>query len=254
MYIVKENGTWKVRLKDGTACLEGKVDNATEIYSANVVVNNNGKYGIYNIETDLKIPVEYEFLAHTFDDKYIAKKEGKFGIINTSNEVLVQFEYADITYNKHTDYLKAKTAQGAYSYITRNMEVKVTAGEETILNGYISLNINGETKYYDYKLNEKSNKDVYTSNTLFIKKENGKYGFVDKNGKTVVECKYEDAREQNDYGCSAVKENGKWGAIDQHGKIVVSPTYILKDENEIDFIGRWHRTADLNANYYTDAE
>lgn len=254
MYVVSTNGNWQVVLQDGTACLEGKVNNATEICGANIIVNNNGKYGVYNIETDLKIPTEYEFLTHAFDDKYIAKKQGKYGIINENNDVLVQFEYEDMIYNKQTDYFKAKNSDGAYSYITRNMEAKVKAGDETIINGYISIVENGETKYYDYKLDEKSNKDVYSTNTLFIKKENGKYGFVDKNGKTIVECKYEDAREQNDYGFSAIKLDGKWGAIDQYGKVVIQPTYVLKDNNEANFIGKWHASADTNAYYFTDVQ
>ena len=254
MYIVNNNGAWQVIIKDGTAFLEGKVENATEINGANIIVNNGGKYGIYNIETDLKIPVEYEFLTHAFDDKYIAKKEGKYGIINLNNEVLVQFEYEDIKYNKQTDYLKAKITEGSYAYLSRNLEVKVKAGEETIINGFIKFVINGEVKYYDYKLDEKTNKDVYTANTLFIKKENGKYGFTDKNGKVVVECKYEDAREQNDYGYSSIKLNGKWGTVDQYGNVVIQPVYTLKDENEIDFIGKWHASADKNANYFTDAQ
>ena len=253
MYVVN-NGTWQVILKDGTAFLEGKVDNATEINGTNIVVNNGGKYGIYNIETDLKIPFEYEFLTHAFDDKYIAKKQGKYGVINLNNEVLVQFEYEGIKYNKQTDYLKARISDGNYAYISRNLEVKIKAGDETILNGGIKLVVNGEVKYYDFKLDERSNKDVYTANTLFIKKENGKYGFTDKNGKVVVECKYEDAREQNDYGFSAIKQNGKWGAIDQYGNVVIAPLYTLKDENEIDFIGKWHASADKNANYFTDVQ
>lgn len=151
MYVVKYDGAWKVVLKDGTACLEGKVDNATEVCGANVIVNNNGKFGVYNIETDLKIPTEYEYLTHAFDDKYVARKQGKYGIINENNDVLVQFEYDDIKYNKQTDYFKAKNSDGSYTYISKNMEAKVKAGDETIINGYISLVVNGELKYYDFK-------------------------------------------------------------------------------------------------------
>ena len=86
-----------------------------------------------------------------------------------------------------------------------------------------------------------------------ISKQNGKYGFTDKNGKIIVDCIYEDAREQNDSGYCAVKANGKWGAIDQQGKIAISPIYNINDANRIDFIGRWYAGADTNANYYTDA-
>ena len=138
--------------------------------------------------------------------------------------------------------------------MTRDLSVKITAGEEKVLNGFISITNGSDIKYYNYKLEEKSNKDVYTSNTLFITKENGKYGFIDKDGKVVVEAKYDDAREQNDYGYVAVKKDGKWGAIDQFGNMVVEPKYELTNNDEIDFIGKWHVCADKNANYYTDVE
>ena len=253
-YIVKENGTWKVVAEDGTTYLEGKVSNITSMENGCVIVIENGKYGVINIADEIKIPSEYEDLAYMFEDKYIAKKDGKFGIINTNNETVVDFKYSEIKYNKTTDYIKAKNENGTYDYMTRDLSVKLTAGEETVFNGFISINNGNEIKYYNYKLEEKSNKDVYTANTLFIKKENGKYGFIDKDGKTIVEAKYDDATEQNDYGYVAVKKDGKWGAIDQYGNVVVEPKYALENNKVIDFIGKWHVCADSNANYYTDAE
>lgn len=253
-YIVKENGTWKVITEDETSFLEGKVADAVSMNNGDVIVNTNGKYSVLNIETDLKIPAEYESISYMFEDKYIAKKDGKFGIINAGNEPVVDFKYADITYNKTTDYIKAKNEDGTFDYMTRDLSVKLTAGDESILNGYISISTNGEIKYYNYKLEEKSNKDVYSTNTLFIKKENGKYGFTDKDGNTIVEAIYEDAREQNDYGFVAVKKNGKWGSLDQYGKIAIEPMYNLDNNKVIDFIGKWHISADMNAHYYTDAE
>ena len=253
-YIVKENGTWKVIEENGTTYLEGKVANAQSMNNGNVVVNDSGKYGILNIETDSKIPAEYEALTYMFDDKYIAKKDGKFGIIDTNNDIKVEFKYSDITYNLSTDYIKAKNENGTYDYITRDLAVKLTAGEETVLKGFISIKNGKDVKYYNYKLEEKSNKDVFTTNTLFAINQDGKYGFVNKEGKVVVEAKYDEVTEQNDYGFVAVKKDGKWGAIDQDGNVVVEPKYALNNNKVIDFIGKWHVCADSNANYYTDAE
>lgn len=254
MYIVKLDGTWKVSLSDGTVYLDGKVANATGMNNGNVIVNDKSKYGVLNIQTDLLIPSEYEFLSYVYEDKYIAKKDGKFGIINTNNEVVVEFKYADIAYNKDTDYIKAKNENNTFDYMTRDLTVKLTAGDETVLKGFISVKNNGETKYYNYKLEEKSNKDVYTSNTLFITKSNGKYGFVNKDGKVVVEPIYDDATEQNDYGYVSVKKDGKWGAIDQYGNIVIQPTYTLNNNSLVEFVGKWHSSVDKNANYYTDTQ
>lgn len=253
-YVVKENGVWKVVAEDGTAYLEGKVGNVTSMNNGNVITIENGKYGVINIASEIKVPSEYENLAYLFDDKYAAKKDGKYGIINTNNETVVDFKYEDIQYNKLTDYIKARNSDGTYDYITRNLSVKLTAGEDTVLNGFISIKQGAEVKYYNYKLEEKTNKDVYTDNTLFVYKENGKYGYKNKDGKVIVEATYDDAMEQNNCGFEAVKKDGKWGALDQYGNVVVQPMYTLDGNYEIDFIGKWHVCADKNANYYTDAQ
>lgn len=253
-YIVKENGTWKVIAEDGTTYLEGKVANAVSMNNGDVIVNSNGKYSVINIETDIKIPAEYESLTYMFDDKYIAKKDGKFGIINSNNEPVVEFKYLNIDYNQATGYIKAEIENYTYDYMTRDLSVKLTAGSEIILNGYIGIYTSEGLKYYNYKLEEKNNKDVFATNTLFVTQVNGQYGYVNKEGKTIVEPKYDDAKEQNDYGFVAVKKDGKWGALDQYGNVVIEPTYTLTNNEIIDFIGKWHVCADRNANYYTDAE
>ena len=45
---------------------------------------------------------------------------------------------------------------------------------------------------------------------------NGKYGFIDKNGKEVIPCNYDFAC-VFDEGLAAIKLNGKWGFIDRDG-------------------------------------
>ena len=85
---------------------------------------------------------------------------------------------------------------------------------------------------------------------MYLSKKDGKYGFVDKNGKVVVDYKYDDATEQNSYGYAGIKKDGKWGAINSKGEVVQDTTYDLEDYLKIDFIGRWHFGKDINMNYY----
>ena len=89
-------------------------------------------------------------------------------------------------------------------------------------------------------------------NKIFLKKQNGKYGYVDKEGNIVVDYIYDDAKEQNIYGYAAVKKDGKWGAIDASGKAVCETIYNLDENLLIDFIGKYHLGKDINLNYYTD--
>ena len=254
-YVVNENGTWKVLAENGAIYLEGRVENAKDMNNGNVILNENGKFGITNLQIESRVPAEYDDLSFLFDDKYVAKKDGKFGIININNEILVDYKYSNIVYDGSTEYVKAQLSDNTYDYMTKELLLKFTAEEETTLpNGFIAIKNGSDIKYYNYKLEEKTNKDVYTANTLFVFKENGKYGYKDKDGKVVVEAKYDDATEQNDYGYVAVKKDGKWGAIDQEGHVVIEPRYNLDSNETIDFIGKWHICADRNANYYTDAE
>ena len=53
---------------------------------------------------------------------------------------------------------------------------------------------------------------------------NGKYGFLDKTGKEVVPCKYDDIGGFSE-GLVRVCINGKWGVINKTGKVVIPIKY-----------------------------
>ena len=97
----------------------------------------------------------------------------------------------------------------------------------------------------------KTNKEVLASNTLFLIKENGKYGYENKEGERIVDCIYDDAKEQNKFGYCAVNKDGKWGALKSDGTVVVEPTRDLSSYLYIDFISDWHRHSDIKLNAYT---
>ncbi len=64
----------------------------------------------------------------------------------------------------------------------------------------------------------------FINTSTYFKKAN-KYGFVDYNGKIVIQPKYEYASNFVE-GLAAVKIiNGKWGFIDKKGKIIIKPQY-----------------------------
>ena len=53
---------------------------------------------------------------------------------------------------------------------------------------------------------------------------NGKYGFIDTKGKEVIPCRYDDAYSYSE-GLASVGFNGKWGYIDTKGKEVIPCKY-----------------------------
>ena len=253
-YVVKEDGTLKVVSADGDSYLEGKYSEIKDINGENVIVKSEEKYGVVTLSGEELIPAEYDDLTYTFSNYYIAKKNDKFGVINTAKEKVIDFNYTSLVYRKAADFIEGAKNKENSDLIDRNMEVKVTGivSEVNIDKGYIKVRVNNEYKYYNFKFEEKALKEILKTNTLFVKKENGKYGYVNKEGTVVVNFEYDDATEQNEYGYAAVKKNGLWGAIDQKGNVIIEPKYSLDNNAIITFLGKWHIAEDLNANYYTD--
>ena len=68
--------------------------------------------------------------------------------------------------------------------------------------------------------NTGSNEEI----TYEIKVENNKFGFVDKDGNVIIECKYDAVQPFVD-GKAKVLLNGKWGFIDKSGNVVVPFKY-----------------------------
>ena len=90
--------------------------------------------------------------------------------------------------------------------------------------------------------------------TLVPTQKNGKWGFVDKNSKVVIDYIYDEVTEMNKYGFAGIKKNGKWGSIDEEGKIIQNPTYKLDSLDEISFIGKYYKvTYDYRTTFYTDS-
>lgn len=253
MYVVKEGETWKVVNNKGESFAENRFEEVKEINSDNLVVKVNGKYGIINTKSEEILPAIYNDLSYAFSDYYIAKKDKQYGIITSNNEEVCAFNYTYITYLSSIGFIQAETQNLESQLLDRNLEVKVT-GMVTEINedkNYIRVRENGEYKYYNFRLEPKENTEVLSTNTLFLSKKDGKYGYINEKGVVIVDYNYEDATEQNKYGYVAVKKDGKWGCLDSKGKIIVEPTYNLENALVVDFISNWHLSSDLNANYYT---
>lgn len=255
MYIVKEDGKLKVIDKDLETLFENKFDDVKQLNSENIIFVKNKKYGIMNTKGEITTKAEYDNIEYIFDNYYIAKKSGKYGIIDVNNEKIVPFDYEKISYRKEADFIEVEKKDAESTEILNNRFEKQLEGiitEVNIEKGYIRIRTNDEYKYYNFKFEEKDVTELLNTNTIFLSKKDGKYGYVDKDGKVIVDYIYEDAKEQNSYGYAAVKKDGKWGAIDKNGSEVSECKYDLENNVIIDFIGKWHMGEDTNSFYYTD--
>ena len=252
---MKQSGKQILIKKDMTEILNNGYDEITAILKNTdngIIYKKQGKYGIMKTSGESRIEPIYEELKEAKSGIFIAKKDGKYGLIDIDNNIKIEFKYTSISYNDKADLYITQDSDFNNEVIDNTYNVKQTGIVIDVNDekGYIELRQNGEYKYYNFKFEEKSITDIFNSNTLFLSKKDGKYGFVDKDGKVVVDYNYDDATQQNSYGYAGIKKDGKWGAVDRKGNIVQEPTYNLDDYLKIDFIGRWHLGKDLNMNYY----
>ena len=219
-----------------------------------VIFEREQKYGIMGTDRMILVKPQYDSLKELENGKIVAEKDGKKGIINMQDTEELPFSYKSINYNKKANLYIAEDTDNNTSIIDQDYNIKLI-GILTEFNEedeYIRMRIGTEYQYYNFKCEETSNIDVLKGNTLFLKQENGKYGYVNKKGETVVDYIYDDATEQNIYGYVAVKKNGLWGSIDRDGKEIIAPKYELTNNIIINFIGKWHLGEDLNMKYYCE--
>ena len=191
-------------------------------------------------------------MTFAFEDMFIVESNGKYGLVKPQDQIVFEIKYETMNYIEKADFVEASEDGINSDIIGNDLNVKLTGiiSEINTEKEYIRLRNQEDYKYYNFKFEEKKSSDILTTNTLFLSKSNGKYGFVDKNGNVVVNYIYDDATEQNAYGFAAIKKDGKWGSINKEGKVIVEPTYNLDNNIAIDFIGTWYFGEDINMNYY----
>ena len=253
MYIVKGTKGYNVVDKTGNIITKKEYEDITDIKNSQIIVAENKKYGLINTSGEQIIPCNYDELKFINNENFIVKQNNKYGIIDASNKNVLENKYNTINYIKNADIIEA-SEDGINSDILNNKLEKELTGiisEINVEKGYFKIRIENEYKYYNFKFEEKSYKDINSNNTIFLDKKNGKYGFVDKNGNVVVDYIYDDATEQNNLGFAAVNKDGKWGSIDKNGNVVATIENDLSENSTIDFIGKWHLMKDSNLNCYT---
>ena len=249
-YAVKIDKNYRVVDKQGKILTDTEFEDVVDILGEQIIYTEKNKCGVITVNGEKIIKTEYEELQFINNNFFIAKKNEKYGVISSNGDLEIDFKYEEMKYSKLAGVLIAKKENNQYDLYDSSMNLKLTVNSVEMNDDYMEVQLAGETKYYNFKFEEKDIKSIFINNSLYISEKNGKYGFVDEKGNVVVDYKYDDATEYNKYGFAGVKINGVWGAINIKGEEIVEPKYNLDNNKKIDFIGKWH--IGIGANYYTD--
>ena len=261
IYTTDENSEIKVYDKKGN---EVEVNQNTTISTIQenpeykiYIDTSNGTtlYSIYQGENKITNG-NYNYIGYLSNNNYIASRQNeKLGVIDQNENIKLEMKYDTIRKIDGTNLVEADIqSTNTIEIYSSNLEkiAEMNNATLTVEDNYIKLSSTTEIKYFDLEGKEKQNTEIFPENTIFAKSQNGKWGFVDKNGQVVVDYQYDEVTEQNEYGFAGVKLNDKWGIVDKNGKIIVEPTYEINAEETPEFIGTYYRvTYGFGEFYYT---
>ena len=163
------------------------------------------------------------------------------GLINTDSKEIIPVNKNVVQNIKGTKIIQTIDSKSKVTELYNKDMQKVAAQTDAriyIKDNYVEMVSKDNIEYFDFDGNKKEAKDIF-DNKIYAKEQNGKWGYVDKNGNVVVDFKYDMTTNLNKYGYGAIKLNDKWGVIDQDGNVVKEPTYELTSY-EPNFIGEYY--------------
>ena len=254
-FCVKIKDSYQVINKEGNQVFTEKFNTIEAIQDNILVYQYNKKWSAYDLQNKKKLAKAYAELKYTTDGLFIFKTNSNYGIVNIDNEIKLKDEYTSIQYYEKANIFEMEKAGNEDNSICNRNLIEFAKGIVNEVNydkSYIKIWTESGYTYYNLNGEKIGAKEALPNNNLFLNKQNGKYGFVDKDGNIIIDYIYEDAKEQNEFGYIAIKKNGLWGSLDKNGNIICEPKFNLDNYYLIDFLGEYHLGEDIHFVYYTN--
>ena len=161
----------------------------------------DGKYNY--VSSSNQIIWEPYDMATLFKNGVAAVKRGdKWNVIDTSGNAVSKTSYTDVLFDEdnvcsNSGVIFVSEGKGYYMVDTEGKKISDTLFEDA--------------------------KPFFESNITAVKKD-GKWGFINAEGKIIIEPQYEDAAAFG-RGIGAVKKDGKWGFVNAENRMVIEPEF-----------------------------
>lgn len=137
--------------------------------------------------------------------------DNKYGVIDAEGNVVIEPQYADLAIPNPTKdvFLVTSKANTDYKAVNEKNE-EILTGKQSVE----AISINPITSLVPYE------------KTVLRYKENGLYGIMDFEGKTITKAEYEEIKGLDfKEGYLVVKQNGNYGIINIKGNNIIKPEY-----------------------------
>lgn len=204
-----------------------------------LIANKGGKYGLINWSELVILPLEYDYVDRINWPLFVIKKDGKHGLANIDGRIVAPAVF-DSLGNFGLDYFTWIKQSGKYGFVSKSGQI-IPAVYDAVGNfseGLGAVRVNGKWGY----VNEEGKlvtpctfeKAWKYSSGLAKVMIGGKWGIVNEEGQLVAPCVFDDA-ECFDAGLAKVKTGGKWGCVNARGEIIATCQYdtIIHDRSRL---------------------
>lgn len=198
----------------------------------NFLVKNKNFYGIINFQGKEFVHCVFDSISAPVKNLIAVKFKGKYGVINSNEDWKVapqdfplQVINEEIYLQRQSDNQFVKTFAGEVKYFTpyplkfneKDFVESLPDGVEKIIS-YGGLIIERTPSL------ENTEEVFPESESLRGIKKDGRFGFVDANGKLRIANRYDSIGEFHE-GLAAIKLIGKWGFVNTSDHVAINPNY-----------------------------
>ncbi|MGD1842894.1 MAG: WG repeat-containing protein [Thermonemataceae bacterium] len=246
-------------------------------YDKLIPYKRQGKWGLLNVKGKVEVSPRYTAIHYPKNKvAIVAKRQGDrevYGLINSKGQVLVKPQYQDLDANNaYTQFIVAKESKHTASDVYTNFGVITAQGVVVIPVDYRALR-NYDNYYvvqdstYQWQIFDEQGERFFTGAfdaikaiqyDLAIVKKKGKWGVVNKWGKTLIDFRYQEIYQKSFHQFAVLpftrwklinannevmeeyqfedltpistqlfrfQENGKYGVINHKGEVLKEATY-----------------------------
>jgi hypothetical protein len=206
-----------------------------------IAIDDNGYYSI--ITKGDTISDNYIYISYAFENYFIFKNaNGNYGLLNIYSGVAIEPTYTFMLTISGTKAIEAQDLNGNVDIFSNKLEKIATisgAIVERVDDDYTSIYSNSEMIYINNNGEIIENTEVYPNHKIYAYSENGKWGYKDKSGNVVIECKYDFATDVDTYGCAGILLDGEWGIVNSEGEIIKNPAFTIDTYYLPMFVGEY---------------
>ncbi len=226
-FVVRSKGYWGLVDFNGDEIIHCVFDSITERRMNRVAVKFKGQFGIMDLKENWKLAPQPYPIKLVNDDRYVLQQQSNSFLKNYIHQI-IYFTTNNMRFSE--DYWLEILPDGmerAISYDGLILKGPMTAGTQSM--SRIEETHEGQIK---------NTKFVMSEGLMGIRKD-GKFGFVDANGKLRIANRYDSIGDFHE-GLAPVKLIGMWGFINQQDKIVIQPNYqtVTRFSNNLSLVKR----------------